>query len=200
VDDGTTTTAYTFDAFGRLTDYNSGEATYVYDGLDRVSSRAGVGFGYSGAGIDPVWDGTFTYSHSPGGRLLSVSDGTDAWLAGANRHGDLTHLFTTTGVLADSSLFDPFGEVIATSGSVGPTVGFQSDYTDPVSAHVWMGARWYDAATATFLSRDSVFGELSTPVSLNRYTYAGANPLRYWDPDGRAFIDTVTIEGGLHEP
>lgn len=109
-------------------------------------------------------------------------------------HGDLTHLFTTAGVLADSSLYDPFGDVIGTSGSVNPTVGFQSDYTDPASEHVWMGARWYDSGWATFLSRDQVFGELSTPISLNRYTYAAANPLRYWDPDGR-IANCVSFEG-----
>jgi hypothetical protein len=48
-----------------------------------------------------------------------------------------------------------------------------------------MGARWYDPTAAQFRTRDTVFGELQTPVSLNRYTYGFANPLLYWDPDGR---------------
>jgi hypothetical protein len=48
-----------------------------------------------------------------------------------------------------------------------------------------MGARWYDPTAAQFRTRDTVFGELATPVSLNRYTYGFANPLLYWDPDGR---------------
>jgi len=51
-----------------------------------------------------------------------------------------------------------------------------------------MGARWYSAADAVFRSRDSVSGELVTPVSLNRYTYGWANPLRYWDPDGHSVL------------
>ena len=49
-----------------------------------------------------------------------------------------------------------------------------------------MGARWYEASTASFLSRDTVFGELQTPISLNRYTYAWANPNTFWDPNGHA--------------
>ncbi|MCP4307721.1 MAG: hypothetical protein GY788_23180, partial [bacterium] len=32
------------------------------------------------------------------------------------------------------------------------------------------------------------FGQLRTPVSLNRYTYGYANPLLYWDPDGRVGV------------
>ena len=184
VSDGVTTVTYTFDAFGRLTDYN-GEASYTHDGLDRVASRNGVGFSYAGTSLDPVSDGGFTYAHSPGGRVLAVDDGTSTFLAGTNRHGDLTHLFTAAGSIVDSSLYDPFGDVIGTSGTVDPTIGFQSDYTDPTSEHVWMGARWYDGGRAAFLSRDMVFGELSTPISLNRYTYGFANPIGFWDPDGR---------------
>jgi hypothetical protein len=54
-----------------------------------------------------------------------------------------------------------------------------------------MGARWYEGSWAAFLSRDTVFGELSTPMSLNRYTYAYASPLDYWDPDGRISIEAA---------
>jgi RHS repeat-associated protein len=80
---------------------------------------------------------------------------------------------------------NPFGDPLAATGSFDPQLGYQSDWTDPDSGHVWMGARWYDGGWATFLSRDSMSGELSTPVSLNRYTYAWANPLAYWDPTGQ---------------
>ena len=51
-----------------------------------------------------------------------------------------------------------------------------------------MGSRWYDGGWAAFLSRDTVFGELRTPVSLNRFTYAFANPISFFDPDGRCPI------------
>ena len=52
-----------------------------------------------------------------------------------------------------------------------------------------MGARWYDPNTAIFRTRDTVFGMLGTPVTLNRYTYAGNNPTKYWDPTGHDFSD-----------
>ena len=82
------------------------------------------------------------------------------------------------------------------TGVSGITVGFQGDYTDPASGEV-MGARWYDPTGAQFRSRDTVFGELMTPVSLNRYTYGWANPLVFWDPDGRFSVNSVSIDGTL---
>lgn len=36
--------------------------------------------------------------------------------------------------------------------------------------------------------RDTYSGELTTPISLNRYTYAHNNPLLYMDPDGRRVV------------
>ena len=187
---------YDFDSLGRLVDYNS-EVTYTYDGLGRVAARGGVAFTYEGGSLDPVSDGTFTYGRSPSGRLVSQTDGVTSLLAGLDAHGDLGFLYSAAGVVSDTALFDPFGDPVAATGSTSPTLGFQADFTDPASEHVWMGSRWYDGGWAAFLSRDTVFGELRTPVSLNRYTYAFANPISFFDPDGRTSQATkcTTIEG-----
>ncbi len=180
--------SYQFDALGRLVGYDN-TVSYAYDGLDRVATRGADSFSYGGLGLDPVADGSFLYSRSPGGRLVGMSDGVAARLVGHDRHGDVTHLFTGPGVVSDTQLFDPFGAPLAATGPWQVPVGFQGDWTDPASGHVWMGARWYEGGWASFLSRDTVFGELRTPISLNRFTYAFASPLRYWDPDGRYVLE-----------
>jgi len=64
-------------------------------------------------------------------------------------------------------------------------LGYQTQYTDPTTGDTLMQARWYNPGTATFRSRDTYAGNLNTPVSLNRYTYAHNNPIRYSDPSGR---------------
>ena len=76
-----------------------------------------------------------------------------------------------------------------------------------------MQARWYSPQSGTFRSRDTWAGDLNTPVTLNRYTYANNNPIRYWDPSGRIGCSTgsdlcfngtgqrvVTSEGELVTP
>jgi len=58
------------------------------------------------------------------------------------------------------------------AGHLVDAAGFQGDFTDPATGDVNMGARWYTPSSGTFRNRDSYAGELRTPVSLNRFTYA----------------------------
>lgn len=43
---------------------------------------------------------------------------------------------------------------------------------------------YYDSALGRFISPDSIVPDHRNPQLLNRYSYAGNNPIRYNDPDG----------------
>jgi len=186
------TESYDFDAFGQMTvRRNTGDPNivYKYDGLGRLANRDAGGngvFKYAGFDMDPTQDSTTTYGRSASGTLTSLKDPSgDRRIAGLNRHGDLKWLTNSAGRPTETITFDPFGEVLHQWGAdEDPNVGFQGDWTDPISGDVNMGARWYDSSSATFRSRDVFNGRLDEPISLNRYTYAANNPLRYWDPTG----------------
>jgi RHS repeat-associated protein len=45
-------------------------------------------------------------------------------------------------------------------------------------------ARWYDAQLGRFVQPDTIVPEPGDPQSLNRYTYAKNNPVRFTDPTG----------------
>jgi RHS repeat-associated protein len=180
----------TFDGLARLTQATTDGQTidYTYDGLDRVATRESDSFGYTGTAIDPSTAGTVRYARSATGALLAVQNGAGSPLiAGLNRHGDLRWLADAAGGTTDTNVMDPFGEPITATGTTGANVGYQGDWTDPTTDDVWMGARWYTPSSSTFRSRDTYSGELRQPVSLNRYTYAGNNPLKYFDANGRCF-------------
>ena len=125
--------------------------------------------------------------HSPNGSPIAAANGASQVHLLSDRHGDVAGSFTAAGIV-DSISFDPFGEVLARNGSTSLMVGFQGQYTDPTTALVDMGARWYRPSTGSFLSRDSYAGIADTPVSLNRYTYANNDPLSMFDPDGHCAI------------
>ena len=191
---GATTNTFSYDGLARLTASNPGGVGYTYDSLDRLVTRTASGapaqnFTYSGQSIDPTSDGATTIARSPGGRILALAKGGQARLAETNRHGDLVGLFTPGGSMTDTAGFDPWGKPNGVTGTLNPGFGFQGDWTDASTGQVWMGARFYQPSGAYFLTRDTVMGELRTPVSLNRYTYAQNNPLRYWDPDGHYVME-----------
>lgn len=175
---------YTFDGLARLT--NRGATTFTYDSLDRIATRnASSTFLYNATSNDPIRDDTATYTQTPAGRMLSVTQAGVSTLALLDRHTDLTALITPAGDLNATAVYDPYGVTLAATGTL-PAAGYQSDYT--ADGEVWMGARWYAPSDATFRSRDTYNGELRTPVSLNRYTYANNNPLTYFDPDGHRAV------------
>ncbi|MDO8390244.1 MAG: RHS repeat-associated core domain-containing protein [Actinomycetota bacterium] len=181
--DGVTVTS-SFDALGRRV--SSGKAVYQYDSLDRLVESGPDVLAYAGFEIDPVHVSGVRIARSPAGLpLVEQPENGVAVFAGRDRHEDIGYRFESDGALVSSTVFDPFGAVVASAGTDSP-IGFQGDVTDPTSGDVWMGARWYDPATGGFSSRDTVFGTIDNPISLNRYTYAQNDPLGMWDPDGRS--------------
>jgi len=58
-------------------------------------------------------------------------------------------------------------------------------------------ARYYNANTGRFLSRDPLDGDPTDPQSLHKYLYAGGDPVNRIDPSGRAdsieTIFTITV-------
>ena|GEM_PF-3740378 len=177
----------TFDVFGQ--NLTNGTVTLTYDGLGRIATRNSTAFKYEGTGLDPISEGTWTTSHTYAGTAMATKNataGTARWTI-TNTHQDVVALLSPTSTATDNTIgYNPFGEVTGRTGSLAPTVGFQSDFTDPTNNEVWMGARHYRPTTATFTSQDSVTGKLESPISLNRYTYAHNNPLNSFDPDGHA--------------
>ncbi len=56
-----------------------------------------------------------------------------------------------------------------------------------------MFARYYEAGTARFLATDPAAESITaaSPQTWNRYSYSLNNPVRFFDPDGRRFVDKL---------
>jgi RHS repeat-associated protein len=179
---GGTTQTFQFDAFDRLT--SAATTTYAYDGLDRVTSRGATSFTYASPTDDLVGDGTATYSRTPDGDPLAITDPTGSRATWSDRHGDLVATYTPTATtLATSTAYDPFGQPIASAGT-RPSLGYQGQWTDPTTGQTDMGARWYDPGSGAFTSRDSLQLPPTPSADANRYGYANADPLDNTDPTG----------------
>ena len=156
---GTTTEAFTFDAFDRMIrtvrprlhlrrPRSPRPGRHRPDALRRLQRRGRL---RRHPVLRPL---------APSDGLLSVGYDTTKRLVLADRHGDVIAGFDPTDTtlsagLPDTRTYDPFGNSTSATG-LKYRVGYQGDWTDPRSGDVNQGARWYNPGTGTFNSRDTI--------------------------------------------
>ena len=87
---------------------------------------------------------------------------------------------SATGLVAQRLDYDAFGNVLLDTNPGFQPFGFQSGLYDPDTALVQFGARWYDAASGRWLSKDPILLE----GGLNLYVFCGNDPVNFADPTG----------------
>ena len=94
-----------------------------------------------------------------------------------------------TGAIAQRLDYDSFGRVLADTAPGFQPFGLQSGLYDPDTGLVHFGARWYDASTGRWLSKDPILLE----GGLNLYAFCGNDPVNFVDPLG---LCEVVKDGG----
>lgn len=89
----------------------------------------------------------------------------------------------------------PFGALIAKTGTIEQPFTFLGEFgvEKETDSCYYIRARYYDASTGRFLSKDPLFGDEFDPQSLNRYVYAMNNPVTSYDATG---LTTSDDDGG----
>jgi RHS repeat-associated protein len=101
-----------------------------------------------------------------------------------NAHGDVTELIDTEGNIAVTYDYDAFGNILSKTGDADNSVRYAGYQYDEESGLYYLNARYYDSATARFITEDTYTGEKNDPLSLNLYSYCHNNPIIYTDPSG----------------
>jgi RHS repeat-associated protein len=86
-------------------------------------------------------------------------------------------LCDASGNVVDSYNYDAFGAIRSSTGSQANPFTFTGEQTDASTGLEYLRARYYDAASGSFISRDAMPG-------LNRFAYGGGNPVGNVDPSG----------------
>jgi RHS repeat-associated protein len=192
-------TSFTSDAYQQQV--TAGASSYSYDGLGRLltagTPSSPVTLTYSGMGDQVASDASATYSRDPSGSVTGVdTTGGVKTIALTDQHMDLVGMVAPAGTaLAGSAAFDPWGNVIASTGSA-VQAGFQGGWTDPVTKQVHMGARFYDPAAGQFLNQDSVTTSAQGDPAAggDLHAYVNDSPVTGTDPSGHML--TAMVGGG----
>lgn len=88
-----------------------------------------------------------------------------------------------TGTVTATYTYDAYGKVTKTTGTATTPLRYTGGYADTETGLTYLINRYYDPATAQFLTVDPLQNITRAP-----YTYAAGNPLRYVDPSGLVTI------------
>jgi RHS repeat-associated protein len=166
------------------------EQTLAYDGSGLLASKAsGLATQYL------TWDLTApqpllldddqnSYVYGPSGLPITQisSEETPTYLH-HDQLGSTRMLTDSSGEMVGTSSFSSYGTLEGSTGTATTPMGFAGQYTDPESGLQYLRARFYDPATAQFMTKDPLAAVLRTA-----YGYASQSPLHYLDPSGMACV------------
>ncbi len=181
-----------FDYDNRLESISNGGAatTFVYDytgaRVKKMSGASMTTYVSKLYDIDSV-NGISKHIFAGGRRIASIISGT-IYYYHPDHLGSLRIATTATGNQAQSLTYYPYGDVRTNTGIVDLPYKFTGQELDSQTGLYYFGARYYDSAQGRFLSPDTVVQSPGNPQTLNRYAYAGNNPLAFVDPTGHGFL------------
>jgi RHS repeat-associated protein len=195
-------------------DATTGTSTFRLRDLDGKVVRE-IGYGVSasadpGGGLEPggpprplgerpegdalgatyVWSWQRDWIHREGQPLASVSPTEGVRYLHPDHLGTPRVITTSTGAVAVTNHYYPFGEHAGGTGSSLEPLRFTGHERDPgMSAGAaddldFMHARYYHPQLGRFLAVDPAGGKERVPQSWNRYSYVLSTPTVLVDPDG----------------
>ena len=113
-------------------------------------------------------------------------------------HGSVTALAkvnTSTGkeTISDTYLYDAYGNLLKKTGTTENDYMYTGEQYNESTGLYYLRARYMNPKTGTFISMDTYAGSLDNPVSLHKYLYANANPVKYTDPSGNFSFSELSI-------
>ncbi|MCA9525474.1 MAG: RHS repeat-associated core domain-containing protein, partial [Myxococcales bacterium] len=131
---------------------------------------------------------------------VSMRDGADVRYPLRGLHGSIMALADGDGAVAARFAWDPWGAPAGAPPAETFLYGYAGELTDAATGLVWLRSRWYDPATAAFLSPDAAPALSEDPRSLNRYAYTvQGSPLDHTDRTGAFTLVEINITTGIQQ-
>ncbi|WP_423222644.1 RHS repeat-associated core domain-containing protein [Candidatus Amarolinea aalborgensis] len=191
----------TYDAENRLTAMSGGvTSSYVYnaDGMRVKETAGGATTVYVGNYFEWTGSTATMKSYYDAGAVrvamrTGVSTGTVNYLLGDHLSSQALTL-TSAGARLNTNTelrYYPWGGGRYVAGATPTSYNFTGQRKDSGSGLLFYNARWYDPVIGRFISADTIVPQPGNPQSLNRYSYALNNAVRFTDPTGHFTADEI---------
>lgn len=183
--DGTLIASYTYDHRGLRTSKTTPSTTvrYHWDDRNRLIRESDA----TGATL-----ARYTWDNED--RLLAIDKNGSLYYTHTNPRGDILAITDASQNRINTYTYGPWGEPLSQTGTLDQPWRYANYYYDTESGLYYLQARYYDPATARFLSKEPLQGRLcpecgfdafaKAAPSTSPYAYAASNPLSFTDPDG----------------
>ena len=166
-------------------------AAYTYNGDGNRTSKTvdGINTQYTWDTAQGVpllaSDGTNQYIYGPGGvplEYVNISNSAVTYYH-QDQQGSTRALTDQSGNVIATFTTDAFGNPTASAGTAQTPLRYDGEYRDSETGFIYLRARYYDPATAQFLTRDA-----ADVVTRSAYGYGGNDPFNNIDPTGMNFL------------
>ena len=184
---GSQVTTSRFNQANELTAYSkrSTAATYSYNGdglrMSKTVDGATSPFVWDPSSTVPVLlsDQAHSFVYGPGGLPLEQITGSSVLWLHHDQLGSTRLVTSANGSMAGKFWYSPYGVLTPSSGAPATPMLYAGQYIDGESSLYYLQARYYDPASAQFMTVDPAVAITHSP-----YGYVAGNPLNAADPAG----------------
>ena len=197
------TWAYTWQHGRQLAGMSKSGQTIAYgydsDGKRITKTVNGTTYNYHYLGdqlVELTWGGNklrFTYdSTGP----LSVNCNGAEYFYVKNAQGDVTGLVNASGTRVVSYIYDAWGNLLSTTGTMASTLGsanplrYRGYVYDTETGLYYLQSRYYNPGWGRFINADNQVSAGSDLIGMNLFAYCENNPCNYADPTGH-FLSAI---------
>lgn len=113
--------------------------------------------------------------------------------------GSVTGITNEDGQIYQSYRYNANGEITFGAPQYENEYTYNGESYNPNIESQYLRARYYDVTTAAFITEDSYLGDITEPLTLNRYNYCVSSPLNYVDKSGH-WVEEDMAKAILDDP
>ena len=144
------------------------------------------------AELNPRGKVTTAYTYGYNRESADVNGDTQYYLN--DGQGNVGRISSEWGRVKETYSYDPYGNLTYGIPDTVNYYGYNGESSNLATGLQYLRARYYNPQTGSFITEDTYTGQISNPLTLNRYDYVSNNPVNYIDPSGHFAVSRMLTD------